>query len=327
VASSSAATPVASSTAAKPVASSTAAPSTSGASISSTRSSYSSTGFNAVYSSSAGSTPGVYSSTSHISDLFSSTGGAHAGSTGGVLTGGTNVFSTGSGGADGPTAWISTNSSCPFPTLSTADLYLDVPRLTIDTVELYVEDLFAKIKVSASVGSLMLIDVGIEAGVGKLNLTLNGVEAQLRLEARLEQVVQAINRTLASIDLNPQTLVTLATIQAAQAASAAAAVIDPNLLASYHTVTGLVSVTLDSLGNVVTKTTNPNGQVISQSSLGSYTTVPGISSTGGVSVDSASGMSTQLFKYDPFGVVFRVTKNAAGEVVKTEVLQAQPTAA
>jgi hypothetical protein len=269
----------------------------------------------------------VYSSTGQLSDLFSSSGAAQAGSTGGVLTGGTNVFSTGSGGAGGPTAWISTNSSCPFPTLSTADLYLDVPRLTIDTVELYVEDLFAKIKVSASVGSLMLVDVGIEAGVGKLNLSLNGVEAQLRLEARLEQVVQAINRTLASIDLNPQTLVTLATIQAAQAASAAAAVLDPNLLASYQTLSGLVSVTLDSLGNVVQKTTNANGQVLSQASLGSYTTVPGIVPSGSLSVDSSSGMTTQLFRYEPFGVVFRVTKNAAGEVVKTEVQQAQPTPA
>jgi hypothetical protein len=143
-------------------------------------------------------------------------------------TSGTDISSAGS--AQGPTAWISTNTTCPWPALGTPDVFLDVPRLEVDGLELQVENLDVKVSVTASLAHLLTIHVGVEAKVQKVNLSIKAVRAALRLEARLDTIAAMINRTLSSVEANPALLTSLV--------SSTAATLDKALLASFSTAQG-----------------------------------------------------------------------------------------
>jgi hypothetical protein len=83
------------------------------------------------------------------------------------------------------------------------DVLLDVPELRVDEISLDVEDLRARVALQADVLSLLRLHVGVEAELGRVQLTIKGVEAQALLKVRLDNVARIIERVLTTIDNNP----------------------------------------------------------------------------------------------------------------------------
>ncbi|MEU7085274.1 hypothetical protein [Streptomyces achromogenes] len=86
------------------------------------------------------------------------------------------------------------------------DVYLDVPLLKVDQIDLDVEDLRAHVSLQAEVLDLLRLNVGADVALGRVHLGISGVEAQARLEVRLDNVAAIINRVLTTLDRNPQIL-------------------------------------------------------------------------------------------------------------------------
>ena len=84
------------------------------------------------------------------------------------------------------------------------DVLLDVPELRVDEISLEVEDLRARVALQADVLSLLRLHVGVEAELGRVQLTIKGVEAQALLKVRLDNVARIIDRVLTTIDNNPE---------------------------------------------------------------------------------------------------------------------------
>jgi hypothetical protein len=83
------------------------------------------------------------------------------------------------------------------------DVLLDVPELRVDEISLEVEDLRARVALQADVLQLLKLHVGVEAELGRVHLTIKGVEAQALLKVRLDNVARIIDRVLTTIDNNP----------------------------------------------------------------------------------------------------------------------------
>jgi hypothetical protein len=86
------------------------------------------------------------------------------------------------------------------------DVLLDVPVVKVDEIDLEVEDLRAQVSVNAEVRGLVELSVGVEARLGKVELNIQGVEAQALVKARLDNVSAILDRVLLSLDRNPELL-------------------------------------------------------------------------------------------------------------------------
>jgi hypothetical protein len=90
------------------------------------------------------------------------------------------------------------------------DLLLDVSELRVDEISLDVEDLRARVALQADVLELLKLHVGVEAELGRVQLTIKGVEAKVLLKVRLDNVARILDRVLTTIDNNPEIVERLA---------------------------------------------------------------------------------------------------------------------
>jgi hypothetical protein len=86
------------------------------------------------------------------------------------------------------------------------DVLLDVPVIKVDEIDIEVDDLRAQVAVMAEVRDLVEISVGADVSLGKVELKIEGVEAQALLKARLDNVALILERVLTSLDRNPELL-------------------------------------------------------------------------------------------------------------------------
>ena len=86
------------------------------------------------------------------------------------------------------------------------DVLLDVPVVKVDEINLEVDDLRAHVSVMAEVRGLVELNVGVDARLGKVELNIQGVEAQALVKARLDNVSAILDRVLLSLDRNPELL-------------------------------------------------------------------------------------------------------------------------
>jgi hypothetical protein len=86
------------------------------------------------------------------------------------------------------------------------DVLVDVPVAKVDSIDIEVDDLHAQVAVTAEVGNLVQLAVGAEARLGKVELRIEGVEAQALLKARLANVSRILGRALTTLDRNPELL-------------------------------------------------------------------------------------------------------------------------
>jgi hypothetical protein len=89
---------------------------------------------------------------------------------------------------------------------SASDVYLDVPEVKVEEIDLEVENLRARVSLQAEVLDLVRLNVGADVELGRVKLTIKGVEAQALLKVRLDNVAHIIDRVMNTIDDNPQIL-------------------------------------------------------------------------------------------------------------------------
>jgi hypothetical protein len=89
------------------------------------------------------------------------------------------------------------------------DVLLDVPVLKVEEINLTVEGLRAHVAVLAELAELVKLSVGADVSLDKVELEIKGVEAQVLLKVRLEQVRAILDKALSTIGENPEILQSL----------------------------------------------------------------------------------------------------------------------
>jgi hypothetical protein len=89
------------------------------------------------------------------------------------------------------------------------DVFLDIPNLSVDEIKIDVQNLEAHIALNARLANLLSLNAGADVGIERVNVQIKGVKAQAQLIVRLDNVRDIIDRTLTTIDRNPQILTRL----------------------------------------------------------------------------------------------------------------------
>ena len=84
------------------------------------------------------------------------------------------------------------------------DVVLDIPNLSVDEITLKVDNLQVHVALDAQLASLLKLTAGADASIDQVDLTIKGVKAQAALIVRLDNVRAIIERTLQTLDNNPQ---------------------------------------------------------------------------------------------------------------------------
>ncbi|PWG03144.1 thioesterase [Sphingosinicella humi] len=84
------------------------------------------------------------------------------------------------------------------------DVLLDVPNLSVEEIALEVNNLQVDIALDARLANLLKLTAGANASIDNVKLTIKGVQAQATLIVRLDNVRAIIERTLQTLDNNPQ---------------------------------------------------------------------------------------------------------------------------
>jgi hypothetical protein len=86
------------------------------------------------------------------------------------------------------------------------DVYVDAPVVKVDEIKFELDDLRAHVAVLAEVGHFVQLSAGAGVRLGKVELDIQGVETQVLLEARLENVTKILARVLTTLERNPELL-------------------------------------------------------------------------------------------------------------------------
>lgn len=127
------------------------------------------------------------------------------------------------------------------------DVLLDIPNLSVEEITLEVENLEARLNVEARLANLLHLNAGADVSIDKVKISIKGVSAQVLLKVRLDNVAAIIDRTLTTIDRNPEILERLLT----------------SVDNTVDTVGGVANTTLQP-GGVVDNTVGTVGQVAGQ---------------------------------------------------------------
>lgn len=86
------------------------------------------------------------------------------------------------------------------------DVYVDAPGVKVDEIKFEMDDLRAHVAVLAEAGHFVQLNAGAGVRLGKVELDIQGVEAEALLEARLRNVTKILGRVLTTLDRNPELL-------------------------------------------------------------------------------------------------------------------------
>ncbi|MGC3862890.1 hypothetical protein ACPSM1_22190 [Micromonospora chersina] len=90
------------------------------------------------------------------------------------------------------------------PAMSDPDVVLQIPHLRVDDVCVEGDDVDAHVSLRARLGSLLQLDVGVQARLGTARVDVRGVTTEAMLEVRLDELNAILDRALSTVDRNPQ---------------------------------------------------------------------------------------------------------------------------
>ena len=199
------------------------------------------------------------------------------------------------------------------------DVLLDIPTLSVDEIKLDVQNLQAHVSLDARVANLVKITAGVDASIDKVNLDIKGVKASVLLIVRLDNVREIIDKTLTTLDKNPQLVEKL--LQTVDntvntVGGVANTALQPGGVIS-QTVNSLgqtVSRTVDTAGNLVERTLDQTGNLVNSRTLGRALDLPVVRET-----TNAAGQTVRQVR-DTGGGLIELTLDRAGQVVNSRVL-------
>ncbi|KAI1014447.1 hypothetical protein LB504_012288 [Fusarium proliferatum] len=203
----------------------------------------------------------------------------------------------------------SSNSSLGPP-----DVHLKVPELSVGRIELDVDNLHADINLNADIAKLVQINAGIQVGIDKVNITIADVEAELELVVRLGHLVEIVNRTLASLDLNPALINLLDSV--GDIVEGVIGAVD-GLLGSITQGDTKLNFLIDNLGNIVQEVTKTGSDVVS-SIIGNYK--QNMTFTGDEKT-LQNGLTQRTYEYKELSALVNIVFNKAGQIVQAMVVK------
>jgi hypothetical protein len=201
------------------------------------------------------------------------------------------------------------------------DVLLDIPNLSLDTLTIEVDKLVANLSLDAKVANLVSLKAGVDLSIDKVKVVLKGVQATALLIVRLDNVREIINKTLETIQNNPQIIDRLlSTVDNTvnTVGSVANTALQPGGVISQtvNTLGQTVQHTLDATGNIVEKTMDTAGKLVSSNTVGKLIDLPVVSQT-----KNAAGQTVKRVK-DTSGAIIEVVLDTAGKVLSSKVVQA-----
>jgi hypothetical protein len=157
------------------------------------------------------------------------------------------------------------------------DVIVDVPRVSVESIVLDVQDVKAHVSLDARVGNLVHLSAGADAAIDKVRLEINGVNAEVYLVVRLDRVADIVERTLQTVDKNPQMVTrlldtvdrTVGTVgDVANTALQPGGVVSQTVgtvgqtLENVTAPGGVLSQTVNALGQTVTRTLDQTGRIV-----------------------------------------------------------------
>lgn len=158
----------------------------------------------------------------------------------------------------------------------------------------------------------MNINAGVSVSVQKVNITIADVDAQLELTVRLGHLVDIVNRTFQSLDLNPLLISTLDNVTSAL--DDVVGEVD-GLLGSITQSGTTLSFVIDNLGNIVQQVPGASGGLVS-TIVGDYLT--NMTFTGQQQTLSG-GLVQKTYSYAPLSTMVNIVFNTLGQVVQATV--------
>jgi hypothetical protein len=220
------------------------------------------------------------------------------------------------------------------------DVLVDIPHLSVDDILLDVQNVYVQVALDARVGNLVQLNAGAQASITRVRLQISGVDAEARLIVRLDKVAHIIDRTMTTLDKNPQIVTRLlesvdtavgtvgnvanTALQPGGVVSQAVGTVGQTLnnltvpggvlTQTVNTLGQTVQSTLDTTGNIVQRTLDTTGKVVNEKTLGRLLDLPVINQT-----TNAAGQAVKQVR-DTAGNVIEYTLDTAGNIVNARVL-------
>ncbi|THV74587.1 hypothetical protein D6D28_02433 [Aureobasidium pullulans] len=199
----------------------------------------------------------------------------------------------------------STSSRSSAATLGAApDVYLNVPELHVGRIELTVDKLSADLNLNAKVANLVQLNAGVQVSVEKVNITIAEVDAKVELVIRLGHLVDIVGRVFDSLDLNPLLINTISNV------TSLVGEVVGDVVGAVDGLLGLITqggktlnFVVDNLGNIVQEV----GGV--SSIVGDFT--KNMTETG-VAKSVGQGLTQKEYSYSPLNALVDIVFNSAG---------------
>ena len=170
------------------------------------------------------------------------------------------------------------------------DVLLDIPNLSVDEVTVEVNNLQVHIALDARLANLLKLTAGADASIDQVKIGIKGVQATATLVVRLDNVRAIIERTLQTLDNNPQLVTQLLST------------VDNTV----NTVGGVANNTVGTVGGIA-GTVLRNGQVLDLVGSGLTAVSQTVNSTG----------QTVRTVRDRAGQLLEVITDSAGRIVSS----------
>lgn len=204
------------------------------------------------------------------------------------------------------------NPTPPRTNAQDPDVLLQIPNLSVESIDLQVDNLKAHVNLDAKLANLLSLTAGVDASIDKVKLTIKGVKASVLLRVRLDNVAYIIDRTLTTLDRNPQIIDRLlSTVDntVGTVGSIANTALAPG---------GFLSQTVNTLGQTVNHTVDAAGNIVEKAAvagaaakvIGNVLQLPAV----GAATTDASGNSVKTVR-DSAGELIKIVVDKAGKLV------------
>ena len=219
------------------------------------------------------------------------------------------------GGVPGARVTGGTPRSQQFPEY---DVVLDVPNLCVNRLFLKVDSLTAKLNLNARVANLVRIDAGADVLIGNVDLTIQGVRAQVLLLVDLDDVVYIVDQTLTFVDNHPEIVQQLgSTLQTT--VGAVGGLVNRLVLGTVTNALGqsVQRVIDQATGSILERTLSTAGQQVSERAVGNILNLPVISN-----VTDAAGNIVKRARDAATNAIVEYTLDRAGKLIASRIAQA-----
>ena len=196
------------------------------------------------------------------------------------------------------------------------DVLLEIPVLKVEKIDLRANDLRARLSVKAKLANLLKLSFGVGVYLDRVKLEIKGVEAQVLLKVKLENVLAILDQTLDTIDGNPEILKSL--IQAADETVDSVGGVAREAVGK----SGAVSQLTGGRGEATQQVDDAAGQAVGQAGQVANQAVGKATGQVGQVVDQAGQIIDNIVPVDntvPGGRLLGETANGAGQTVQRTV--------